>query len=155
MQFGGSSGFGSLGLLRFSSPRRAWLFDLQGSGGHTHTSANTFTSQATPTARLGRRFYQLRATHIASFQTLGISGVFQHQCSNGICTNGWTAGVFGGLGGAYLLTPHLSIGGEMGIQVAYGYTRSKSYSPFLQTISRTWSTHVALQGPTFGATIYF
>ncbi len=154
MQFGGSSGFGSLGLLRFSSPRRAWLIDVQGSGGHTHISGGAFTSQATPTARLGRRFYQFRSVRVASFQTLGISGLFQHQCSNGICTNGWTAGVFGELVGAYLISPHLSIGGSMQLQVTYGYTRSRTNSPFL-TVTRRWSSNVALQGPTVGATIYF
>lgn len=124
-QFGGGTSFAGLGFLRFTAPRRAWLLDFHFTGGHSHDyqyandtlTGQGLTSNATVDARIGRRFYQSRGRSIESFQTVGALGGFAHSCLEvtpptvGSCANGWTAGVFGEVGAAYLITRRFSIGG--------------------------------------------
>jgi hypothetical protein len=131
-QFGAGTSFASLGFLRFTAPTRAWLFDFRFSGGHTHSTlhfgdtltANDFTSSASASARLGRRFYQGRGKSVASFQSVGALGGYSHGCSGssqgaGSCDNGWNAGVFVELGGVYLLTSRFSVGGSAAASLSY------------------------------------
>jgi len=150
--FSGGFSIASLGVLRFTAPTRAWLLDFGFSGGHSHNTSrvndtlvvDAFTSNADVNARVGRRFYQGRGKSVASFQTLGVPGA-------GFCDNGWNAGAFGELGGAYLITPRFSIGGTA--SVAFSYTRSAIRGSGGSV--KSWAYHSSVQGLSFAATVYF
>ncbi|HEX4573586.1 MAG TPA: hypothetical protein VH158_00545 [Gemmatimonadales bacterium] len=162
-QFSGGA-FASLGFLRFTAPTRAWLVDFVLSGGHAHDQSRVndslvsdgFRSNAFVTARLGRRFFQSRGKSVLTAQTVGVLAGFSHSCDGNTlqgtyCDNGWTAGVFGELGGAYLITQRFSIGGSAG--ASFTYQRSKTSN--LGSVNTTWSYQGLLQGLSFAATIYF
>ena len=164
-QFAGGASFATVGALRFTTPARAWLLDFRFSGGHAHDTQRVsdtlvvqgFSSNAGVNARLGRRFYQGRGKSVVSFQTVGALGGYSHSCeasgfSPTVCDNGWSAGVFAELGGAYLLTQRFSIGGTA--SVAFSYQRD-TFRVADTAIARRWSYQGSLQGVSFGATIYF
>ena len=84
-QFAARFGFGSLGVLRFTAPSRAWLLDLQFSGGHedsedrgTNPDATIrgYRSNASVSLRLGRRFYTPARGRVVGLYTMGASGGF-------------------------------------------------------------------------------
>jgi hypothetical protein len=165
-QFGGGTNFASIGFLRFTTPAHAWVIDFRFDGGHQHFTTQSgdtltvqgYSSSAVVSARLGRRFYQARGKAVASFQSVGALGGFTHHCAgsssffgNG-CSNGWNAGVFGELGGAYLLTPRFSVGGSAAVSFSYQRTHSKDSSGVSGT---NWAYDVSIQSLTFMAAIYF
>ena len=167
-QFGGGASFASLGLLRFTAPTRAWLLDFRFTGGHSHDRqydqdtlvGDGYTSNANIDARIGRRFYQGRGKSVVSFQTIGLLGGIAHACSalkqppfsGGSCSNGWTAGAYGELGGAYLITRRFSIGGTA--TVAFSYQRMTASASGGQ-VEKRWSYSGSIQGLSFAATVYF
>src|SRR5437667_11951112 len=83
MQFGGNSNLFSLGVLRFTSARSAWLLDLSNSA-LVLDATNTDKLSATTTsadqqaislsARLGKRSYQTGHPKVVSFRTLALEG---------------------------------------------------------------------------------
>jgi hypothetical protein len=166
LQFAVGANFGSLGALKFTSPRSAWLLDFQFNGNHSHARfpvapdsvVEQFSSTAQLTTRVGKRV--LQAHHmVASYETVGILGGFAHDCSGGtayplgsFCSNGWTAGAFGEVGAIYLLTPHLSLGGAFG--VSFAYARTKHTAPG-QPAATTWSYRASLGTLSLTATLYF
>src|SRR5258705_3326299 len=124
-QFGGGARFVTLGVLRFSSPRSAWVLDARVSGGHGHfeaiftdstgdTTITSFNSVASVTFRVGRRFLRTARGAVVTFYGLGVLGGFSHDASgNGRSaqeSHGWHAGAFGELGGTYLVTDTFGIG---------------------------------------------
>ena len=166
-QFGGGTSFLSLGFLRFTTPSHAWLVDFHFNGGHSHhyayandtLTAQGFSSVANVNTRVGRRFYQTHGKAVVSFQTLGLLGGFAHQCSEstppsfGACTNGWTAGAFGEIGAAYMVTRRFSVGGAG--TLAFSYERSTTKAAGEGVIDREWSYEASIQGLSFAATVYF
>jgi hypothetical protein len=163
--FSGGLSFASLGLMRFSTPTRAWVLDFRLAGGHGHDTnrindtltIESFTSTANISARVGRRFYQGRGKAVASFQTVGVLSGFNHQCGGSTlggttCDKGWTGGAFGELGAAYLVTPRLSIGGTAGVQ--FSYTRG-TVKNTRGAIDKHWAYQGSLQGLSFAASLYF
>lgn len=165
-QFTGGTSFASLGFLRFTAPARAWLIDLQITGGHGHESSyhndslteQSYSSRAVIDARIGRRFYQERGKSVVSFQTVGGLGGFNHACGastlgfGSSCTNGWTAGAFGEVGAAYLITRRFSIGGAVGASFSYSRATLKSPGGF---VDKEWSYQGSFDGLSFAATVYF
>lgn len=166
MQFGGGFTLGSIGVLKFTAPTRAWLLDIAVSGGHdkttshvtvpTDTTASSFESRATVSVRWGRRFYQARGSKIASFQTLGVLGGFNHAAGGSSgggagASNGWSAGVFGELGAGFFLAAKLSIGGAAA--ATFSYTRTITRSSVARSVS--WSYQGSAPAVRFVATIYF
>ncbi|HYR97755.1 MAG TPA: hypothetical protein VEO58_01985 [Gemmatimonadales bacterium] len=167
-QFAGGTTFASLGVLRFTAPTRAWLLDFRFTGGHSHDKdyvqdtlvGDGYTSSAHVDARIGRRFYQGRGKAVVSFQTVGVLGGYAHDCSafkgstvsGHSCSNGWTAGAYGELGGAYLITRRFSIGGTA--TVAFSYQRSTARSSG-GVVAKRWSYAGSIQGLSFAATVYF
>ena len=167
-QFAGGTSFASLGVLRFTAPARAWLLDFRFTGSHSHDSqylqdtltGNGYRSNANVDARIGRRFYQGRGKSVVSFQTVGLLGGYAHACqefkqpptSGGSCSNGWKAGAFGELGGAYLITRRFSIGGTATVGFSYERTTSRSSSG---AVVKQWSYSASIQGLSFAATVYF
>src|SRR5205823_15052168 len=95
-------------------------------------------------------------TRRSSDLTLGVLGGFHHACqaqkpAPGFCDNGWNAGAFGELGGAYLITPRFSIGGIA--SVAFSYTRSETRGS--AGSGKSWAYHGSVPGLSFAATVYF
>ncbi len=167
-QFAGGTTFASLGALRFTAPTRAWLVDFRFTGGHSHDRqyvADTlvgdgYTSKANIDTRIGRRFYQGRGKSVVSFQTVGVLGGYAHNCSafkgpafsGRSCSNGWTAGAYGELGGAYLITRRFSIGGTATVTFSYERTTQRSSSG---AVAKGWAYSGSIQGLSFAATVYF
>ena len=132
MQFGGNSNLFSLGVLHFTSERGAWLLDLSNSatvlnatntdklGGTTTSADQQFISLD---ARLGRRFYQTRHSKVVSFQTLALEGGWNDQmidfAAGNVRQTTWNAGINGELGGAYMLTSSVSVGGTATLSAGY------------------------------------
>jgi len=167
-QFAGGTSFASLGVLRFAAPTRAWLLDFRFTGGHSHDRqyvndtlvGEGYTSNANIDARIGRRFYQGRGKSVVSFQTVGLLGGYVHACaafrqppvSGTSCSNGWTAGAYGDLGGAYLITRHFSVGGTA--TVAFSYQRSTAKGSG-GAVDKRWAYSGSIQGLSLAATVYF
>jgi hypothetical protein len=168
-QFAGGLNLVTLGALRFTAPTHAWLVDFSFTGSHAHSTdrlsdtavVQSFSSQANVALRLGRRFYQGRGRSVVSFQTLGVLGGLVHNCQGSqgsppflgnSCNNGWTAGGFGELGAAYLITPRFSIGGAA--TVSFDYERTTGSASGGARFTR-WSYQGTLRGPSFQATVYF
>jgi hypothetical protein len=161
-----SSGYASLGVLRFTAPRRAWVLDLRVSGGHTdiessRTSPDTtvkgFHSNAGVTLRLGRRFYSALRDRVLALYGLGLSGGFVHSASGqdgGTSgeTNGWTAGMVFELGGTYFVTRRLSLGAIASASVTYSRSKSRASDGF-RSESSTYGG--SLGGVSLVATLYF
>jgi hypothetical protein len=138
-QFAGGFGFGSLGVLRFTAPSRAWVLDFRLSGGHTHsedritnpdTTIRGYQSDASVSLRLGRRFYAPARGHVVGLYTIGASGGFSHRASGQrrgfeTETNGFDVGAFFELGGSYLVTRQLSLGAIGSASLSYSRFISK------------------------------
>lgn len=131
MQFGGNSNLFSLGILRFTSGHSAWLLDLSNSANVINaTSTDNFgtTSKADQQfinldVRVGKRFYQTRHPKVVSFQTLALEGGLTDQAFDLTGTHyrqtTTYVGINGELGGAYLLTSGVSIGGTASFSAGY------------------------------------
>jgi len=167
MQFGGGFSIATLGVLRFTSPKRAWLIDAALGGGHEHTTSHvtfprdtvlsSFESNASISLRLGRRFYQGPGQKIVSFQTLGFLGGFSHNGGSSFGrasgeTNGWSAGLFGELGAAFFVASKLSLGGTATATLTYTRSRTESSTGDRST---AWSYQGSAPAIRFVATIYF
>jgi len=140
VQFGGGSSLFSLGLLRFTSARSAWLLDIASSaqflsststdkfGGGTSSADQQFVNL---NARIGKRFYQAPRRKVVSFQTLAVEGGWRDQMvdisAGNIRQTLWNVGLNGELGGAYMVTPSLSLGGTA--IMSAGYFEMKRNNP--------------------------
>ena len=132
MQFGGNSNLFSLGVLRFTSARSAWLLDLSNSA-VVLDATNTDKLSATTTsadqqaislsARLGKRSYQTGHPKVVSFRTLALEGGWSDQMiditAGNIRQTTWNAGLNFELGAAYMLTSNVSVGGTAGLSAGY------------------------------------
>lgn len=165
-QFGISSGYASLGVLKFTTPTRAWLLDARVSGGHEDsefritnpdTTIRQFESDASVTLRLGRRFYAAARDHVVGLYTIGASGGFAHSAggqrpgSTGE-TNGWNVGVFFELGGSYLVTRRLSLGALGSASLSYSRSVSRGSTGGRSKLSRYGGS---LNAVSLVATVYF
>ena len=131
MQFGGNSNLFSLGVLKFTSAHSAWLLDL--SNAANVISATSTDNVGTTTsanqqfinldARLGKRFYQTGQPRVVSFQTLALEAGLTDQAFDVTGTHyrqtSTYAGINGELGGAYMLTSGLSLGGTASFSAGY------------------------------------
>jgi len=131
MQFGGNANLFSLGVLRFTSAHSAWLLDLSNTAQViSATSTDNFGTTTSADqqylnvdVRLGKRFYQTGHPQVVSFQTLSLDAGLTDQAidltgSHYRQTNK-NVGISGELGGAYMLTSGVSIGGTAIASVGY------------------------------------
>jgi len=165
-QFGVSSGYASLGVLKFTAPTRAWLLDARVSGGHEDrelrntnpdTTVTQFESDASVTLRLGRRFYGSGRDHVVGLYSIGASGGIAHSAGGqrgGSAgeTNGWNVGVFFELGASYLVNRRLSLGAIGSASLSYSRSVSKGSTGFRSEISRYGGS---LSAVSLVATVYF
>lgn len=134
VEFGVDGSFASVGLLRFTAPRRALLFDIQANVARVR---NEYTDRgvAGPLpdddaetvyrlgARLGLRSYRAVTARVERFSTFGLRTElsktrqsFQLQSINSTNT---AAGAFAELGGAWMVTPNLSLGAVWNASLLY------------------------------------
>jgi hypothetical protein len=142
-QFGGGLNLATLGVLRFTGPRAAWVLDLRAA------LSTSFT------VLLGRRFFQDRDAEIVTFQTIGVSSGYlrsRAQRSGGEVTQRiWAVGLLGELGAAYFLTRKFSLGAFATATASYSSVSSKTPT----TEYRAKEYAVQLQGLRFVMTVYF
>ena len=151
-QFTATSGFAGAGVLRFRSPRTAWLLDATAAVSNTNSSAGSVASQvgdhsaASVATRLGLRRYGAPRGVIRSFygggvqasvtrtssevrQVIGLPSVKQTASS-------YKVGAFGELGASYFVTSQLALGARGVGTVGYDRTKLESQrSPTLETSS--------------------
>ena len=167
-QFGGLFTSASVGVLRFTTPRAAWVFDIRVSGGHSHfettiatltgdTTISGFQSNANVSLRAGRRVHRVAGRSILAFVGGGALAGFNHSADGsagqGGETNGWSAGAFGEFGGTYLVNDHLGLGATA--DLTFTYTRSKSRSGPPSVRRTSWSYGASAPNLRFAVTIYF
>jgi hypothetical protein len=132
MQFGGGANLFDLGVLHFTSPTAAWLLDLSTSSvfiDATSTSKISATTtranqqQLNLAARLGRRSYHTGRPRVVSFRTVAVESGWSDQLidvtAGTVRLTQWNAGLNGELGGAYLLTEDVSVGGTADLSAGY------------------------------------
>ena len=149
MQFGGNADLFSLGVLRFTSPRGAWLLDVSSDAtivdatqtnnfGGTPSSADQQVMSVS--VRLGRRAYQAPRSRVVSFETIALEGGWSDQLfdvTGGSFRQTITSyGLRGELGGAYMLADGVSIGGTAGVGV--GRLNLKRHDPSSTTKGDGW-----------------
>ncbi len=127
MQFGGGVDLFSLGVLKFTSPRGAWLLDLSTDASFLDAKETDQVGTTTSadrqfigvSARLGRRFYQAPGRRVVSFQTIALEGGLNDQMidfpGGNVRQTTTYYGLNGELGGAYMLTGGVSVGGTASI----------------------------------------
>ncbi len=166
-QFQAGTAFGSLGFIKFRSPTRALVLDLGIAGSHseaifTDTSGMKrfagLESDASVQVRFGWRRYSADGTaaKIVSHYSFGALAGFVHDVAaapgGSSQTNGWTAGVFGDVGGTYLLTSRFGIGALATATIYYRNAVSKSS---FGIASRNWTIGGSALSAALVATVYF
>jgi hypothetical protein len=109
--------FAEAGVLRFSTPSRAWVLDGSASfidQAITNSSAPDESSRSgSVSARLGPRWYHSEYDRVVRFVGLGLTGSYAAGSQSGPNTFSqdlWSVGVYGELGLQYLFTRHLGLG---------------------------------------------
>lgn len=165
-QFQAGSGFASLGFLKFRSPTRALVLDVRLGGGHGEAivtdSAGTrfagFNSSAFTQLRLGWRRYGAGEAKVVSHYTVGVLAGFDHHASGSpgggaFEDNGWIAGVFGDVGGTYLVTPRFGLGALAAVSLTY--SKSVRTQKPLNFKNRNWAISGSGVSGSLVATLFF
>lgn len=129
-----NDGTTGVGVLRFRSPRRAWMLDASFSGDWYEEKSSyredEWGSSVFGRLRVGPRRYRPIAEQAATYVGFGLTG------SYGLAARGeidrretWDAGVFGELGGVYFVTRRLSLGAQGSVYATWGDVRYRSASP--------------------------
>jgi hypothetical protein len=139
-QFTASSEHRNVGLLRFRSPRTAWVFtadvslnagDSEGTENNTQetTDESDKSRRGAVSVRTGYRRYKPVAMHAGSFFTVGVLGGAMRAKTNRDLSYGdgtdvgrsasWNLGVFGELGATYLIIPNVSLGVIASVDTRY------------------------------------
>jgi hypothetical protein len=140
VQFGGGLNLFSLGALRFTGPRTAWLLDFDvavtivngertDAFGGTADSKDHFTAAS---VRVGRRFFGGERGKVVPFHSLALEGGYQDRTvefAPGLrqMINQSYAGLYWEIGAAYRITPAVSVGGTGSI--SGGYVHRKTEDP--------------------------
>jgi hypothetical protein len=164
-QFQVGSSFASLGFLKFRSPTRALVLDVRVSGSHseslvTDTAGTRFaglSSNLLTQLRLGWRRYDAGAPKVASHYTLGVLVGLDHRASASRSgtfeVNGWTAGLFGDVGGTYRVTSQLGLGALAGVSLSYSSSVAKELPSNRK--GRDWQIGGSAVSASLVATLFF
>ncbi|HEY2853634.1 MAG TPA: hypothetical protein VGJ18_12350 [Gemmatimonadaceae bacterium] len=105
------------GVLRFSTPSRAWVLDGSASFDNESNTVTSGPDQSARTigvnARIGPRWYHSEYERVVRFAGVGVTGSYSGVSQSGPNNNrgeSWTAGAYGELGLQYLFTRHLGLG---------------------------------------------
>jgi hypothetical protein len=136
-QFTGGPELTSLGALRFTSPRAAWLLQLDANLAHEKQRIESGPDGPFPAAeerryttgaaglRVGRRSYRALGRRVAGFSTAGLTARYMRSEQNGgpVAVYGTSigGGLFGDLGATYLVSEHFGIGASTGLEARYDW----------------------------------
>jgi hypothetical protein len=121
-EFAIDDGTVGLGVLRFRSARSAWFLDasfLAGWSDRESSIGNESGNDVFVRGRVGSRTYRPVRAAIASHVGIGVTGGYAWLRRGDYRTHTWDAGVFGELGAAYFVTPHLSLGARVEASVLF------------------------------------
>ncbi len=130
VDFGIGAGFAAIGALHFTSPTHAMLLNLTSVFGHGSSAIGgpptITTSNVNAGLSVGTRAYRAVDARVYRWTTLGLSMAYNRQTTtvSGVSQRlqGIGAGVFGNLGAAWLVTPHLGLGAQWQVTVNYTHT---------------------------------
>ncbi len=160
-------GFSSLGVLRFSTPRRAWIGAVTGRLENVERESDPSSPPFPPFGfafersgidlSLGHRWYRDIAPRVQQHVTLGalISGARQNRVAPrqaDVSENSVGGGAFADLGAIWMVTQKLSLGAAWNAQLVLGRTTTNGLPEQRQT---TTSTTLSLGQVTIRGALYF
>ena len=168
VQVTGGASLVSVGALRFTSPRAAWLLDVAAGVTRSETrvepgpdsplppdaGASQVTSSGGANVRVGRRYYRPLGRSVATFATAGVSASYAGARSTqpgSLRTTTLGGGLFGDLGATYFVTPHLGLGASVTLDASYARSRGSGGG----ATARASSVGVQLQRPLALVTLFF
>lgn len=136
-EFSASHGFGGIGLMRFSSPGRAWFFNVQ--AGYTASGSDEEPPLSTQfgesdsqggsaSVRLGHRWFRPAGARVVQQLTLGIDVGGAHSSRDAavdslrafdLVQGNRSLGAFAEVGAAWMVTPKLALGAAYGMGARY------------------------------------
>jgi hypothetical protein len=143
-----AANFGGVGVLRFSTPRRAWLMDLQGritrQGASSDRISDADVSSDSESAqfRLGRRAYKPVVSRVVRHVGGGLSARYvsidQTPASFSVAPplsytpmrREFAVGLFAEIGAQWMITPNLGLGAAWTADVHVGRSEVSSLSLF-------------------------
>jgi hypothetical protein len=162
-EFIAGSQFGGVGVMRFHSARAAWTIDVGGSA-NRQNAGGSFGSSGSGSnlgVRLGHRWYRPVARSVGVYLGTGVNGAVgrsssQHQAADKVRQSLRSVGAYGELGGAYFVSPHLSLGGGVALN-ASTYRQSEQRTDAANVRVRTSSSGYGASVGTsqLFATLYF
>ena len=154
--------FTSAGVLRFSTPTRAWVVDGTASFDRQSLSSSVSGDETVRTANLGAelgpRWYHAMSGHVANYLGAGLSGSYGRTdfASTSSRSNSWSMGAYGEAGMQYLITRYLGLGWRGTLSASRSeITQSALTGQGFIVRSSTVGYHVALDAVQLTGTIYF
>ena len=158
VEFIPGTSFTTVGVLRFSTPARAWVLDGSGAFNHQTGTGTGFVNESTSSvgvgARFGPRWYHAEFERVVRFVGLGFTGSYfgsTQSASNPYRAESWSAGAYGELGLQYLFTPHLALG-VRGMLDASAFTNRSTQN---NITTRATSYSFVLSSPQVIGAFYF
>lgn len=165
VQFGGGSSMVDLGVLRFTSPKSAWLLDfdvsallLNGTSTNVSGTSEADDKSALGRLRVGRRSYHRPRGKVVAFHSFAAELGYQYDKTDlgggpsQVLTQ-WSAGLYTDVGAAYRVTESLSLGGNA--SVSAGYLKRKFQQPFVAATRREEGLYFRGLQVSFVVGIYF
>jgi hypothetical protein len=151
------------GVLRFSTPSRAWVLDGTASVDRQTQSVSTMFGEQTERSwyvngQFGPRWYQAMSAHVARFVGLGVLASYGRADFQGSSSSGsiWTLGAYGEAGMQYMLTRYLGLGGRATLSASRNDSKNVNEAPQGFTVtSKSTSYHLGLNAVQLTGTIYF
>lgn len=151
----------SAGVLRFSTPARAWVLDGsvsfdQGSVSGTDLRTNQMRSTYF-NGQFGPRWYHPVSGHVARYVGFGVSGGYAYSQSSATPSHGnlWLVGAYGEAGMQYLITRYLGIGWRGTVSASRLEANNTDTSTGFVSRSQSTVYHVGLDAVQLTASIYF
>jgi len=151
------------GVLRFSTPARAWVLDGTASFDRQSLSSSSVVGDQTQRSwyvngQFGPRWYHAMSGHVTRFLGFGALAAYGHADYSG--TSGHSSisslGAYGETGMQYMLTRYLAFGWRGTVSASRGETSSTDLTSqgFVATSNAT-AYHVGLDAVQLTGTIYF
>ena len=155
-EFGIDDGTVGLGVLRFRSTRTAWQLNANGAVDWSKSDPPFDDFSGTSVfvnLRAGPRRYRPLAPAVAAYVGTGLTGGYLWSKYTNSWRRGWSAGVYGELGGVYFVTRRLSLGAQL--QASASYFEHRQTSASLPTIHRDRHIGIGLSPVRIVGALYF
>jgi hypothetical protein len=156
-EFGIDDGTVGIGVLRFRSPRKAWLIDgavsAAWSDAESSFSGDDSRTSVFVRVRTGPRSYRVITAGSAGYLGMGLSAGYGWAATTGNRYRSWDAGAFSELGAIYLVTRRLSLGAQIEIYGAFSWSHQRYADPPEATRDRRLS--IGVRPPRIVGALYF